>query len=159
MGRRRTEDDRDQGRTRPLGSLCLRPHLFHATRTVAWAAERARMRKDGYRWKASLSASMSPKTNWTSQFFLPKRFFLSLAIAKDWITWSDALLGCRQSSSSWKRQAASKQLWPRHWLPLGCLWLWSIHSASELLPRPWDVWQRPIGSMLKRLHSMAKRSK
>jgi hypothetical protein len=52
------------GRCSPWLSLCLRPP-FHRTRTVAWAASEARLRKDGSPWKPPLLlVSTSPRIAW-----------------------------------------------------------------------------------------------
>jgi hypothetical protein len=63
----RTKDRGHLGTTSPWRSEGLRPP-FHRTRTVAWAARRARLRKDGIGW--TLSESTSPGTSWTWGFEL-----------------------------------------------------------------------------------------
>ncbi len=49
---------------KPGGSLGLRPSV-HQTRSVAWAASEARLRKDGTGWPPSLSASTYRRIGWT----------------------------------------------------------------------------------------------
>ena len=98
LRRRRTEGIGHQGRKRPWGSMCLRPHQFHATRTVAWAAKRTRMRKDGSPWKPSLSASIFRKISWTFLFFLPKPLFLFRVTVLAWTVWQRDFAPCSRSS-------------------------------------------------------------
>jgi len=59
----RTKDRDPSGTPSPWRSKGLRPP-FHRTRTVAWAAWRAHLRKDGIGWTGSLSESTSPRTSW-----------------------------------------------------------------------------------------------
>src|SRR5208283_2756197 len=65
----RTRDRDPSGTPSPWVSQGLRPP-FHRTRTVAWAARRARLRKDGIGWTQSLLESTSPRTSWTWRFAL-----------------------------------------------------------------------------------------
>ena len=60
------------GTPSPWGSLGLRPSL-HRTRTVAWAASEARLRKDGTGWTPSLSASTYRRIGWTWRCVRPGR--------------------------------------------------------------------------------------
>src|SRR3954449_8741963 len=63
--RRRTGDRLILGFRSPFLSTGLRPP-FHRTRTVAWAAKRARLRKEGLRWRRSTLAWMCRRIGWTS---------------------------------------------------------------------------------------------
>src|ERR1700752_3910532 len=65
MSRWRAGARQTRGPLRPWESLAPRPS-FHRTRTVAGAARRARLGKDGSLWTRSPLVSTSPRIAWTS---------------------------------------------------------------------------------------------
>src|SRR5580704_10515549 len=76
----RARDRRPRGTSSPWMSLGLCPP-FHRTRTVAWAACEARLRKEGIRWTPSQSASTLPRIGWIFAFARAAKVLSLIAVA------------------------------------------------------------------------------